>query len=173
MTTNKLRFNWILSIIVILAIAFSTFAAVQYIREVQRVREAKAVVWNEVSFPQGNVGTIEPDEVRPGDTVTITQKEYCNLGVDVTIVRWVDFYSETHPDIIIASYGLIPVQFFGSKVPGGCFKPLVQNVTIPVELAGRPEGPATVRLRNETIYTKPEQVITVESYSEKFTLLAE
>jgi hypothetical protein len=168
---NKIRFHWFAAAIVILCVIIITWFTVQYIQDVQQVRKDKAVVWNEVSFPQGNVGTVVPDKVAPGETLVVTQKEYCNNGVDVTIERWVDFYSETQPDIIVASYGLVPVQFFGSKVPGGCFAPLVQNVTIPIDLEGRPAGEQVVRLRNITTYEKPEQVIRVPSYTEKFILL--
>lgn len=168
---DKIRLHWIAAFFVIVCVTILTVTTVGFIRDAQEVRNAKAVVWNEVSFPQGNVGTVTPKKVRPGATVIVTQKEYCNQGVDVVNIRWVDFYSQSQPGVVIASYGLTPITFFGSQVPGGCFKPLVQNVTLPLELTGRPDGPTLIRLRNEATYQKPEQTITVESVSEPFELL--
>jgi hypothetical protein len=167
----KIKLHWVAAVFVILCVAILTVVTVGYIRDVQAVREARSIVWNEVSFPQGNIGLVEPDRVRPGDTLVVTNKEYCNNGVDVLTTRWLDFYSQTQPGVVIASYGLTPIEFFGSRTEGGCFKPLVQNVTLPVELTGRPEGPTTVRLRTVTSYEKPEQLVKVESVSEPFILL--
>lgn len=171
MNKHKNMLTWVVSILFIIATIVATTALVGYLRKAQKLRDARAIIWNEVSYPQGNVGEVVPDEVRPGDTIAVTFKEFCNKGVDTTLTRWIDFYSQSDPEMIIGAYGLTDLEFFGSRMPGGCFAPLVQNVTLPDELAGRPAGKTVVRLRIVTTYTKPEQVINVESYSEKFILL--
>lgn len=170
MATKKVHwFRWLVSILTIVGAVITTVWVVGQVREYNEVSAARAVVWNEVSYPQGNVGMVVPDEVEPFGVVTVTFKEYCNHGVDVRIERWLDFLG---PDgTPTAAYGLTPLEFYGSKFPGGCTENLEQPISLPGEIAGRPAGDALVRLRTVTIYEKPEQVIMVPAFSEPFTLL--
>lgn len=173
-TRTKYLLHWGMTGVLIVVIGFLTVWGVQKVQEYNRVNDARAVVWNEVSYPQGNVGTVLPDEVAPGGVIVVTYKEYCNRGVDVVVTRWLDFLG---PDgkTPVASYGLTPIEFYGSQThtPGssGCHKNLQQPFGMPTEIAGRPPGDSTVRLRTVTSYVKPEQVISVPAYSETFTLL--
>jgi hypothetical protein len=123
------------------------------------------------------VGTVVPDSVSPGETVYVTFKEFCNTGVDVHIVRWLDFLGPDGEPY--GSFGLVPLEFYGAKfidakTPGtspGCVKNQEQTVGLPADIAGRPPGDALVRFRTITTYFKPEQVIDVPAFSEPFTLL--
>lgn len=167
--------RWIFAAAFIMAVVGLTVPVIHAIQNYQAVQKDRSIVWNEVSYPQGNIGTIVPDEVKPGDTVYATYKEFCNSGVDVRIERWIDFIGKDGEPY--ASYGLTPLEFYGAKFKnagdsGGCVKNQTQPIGIPDEIAGRPPGDSVVRLRIIITYQKPEQVVTVPAFTENFILLA-
>lgn len=166
---KKHYFKWFFSVSVIVALLFGTLYLINVIEDAQARQKARDVVWNEVSFPKGNVATVIPKLVTPGQTINITFKEYCNKGVDVTVFRWIEFIgADGTPD---ASFGLRPIIFYGSKYPGGCVKNIIQPFTVPPDLAGRPPGTNLVRLRTNNTYVKPEQIVEVPAFSENFRIL--
>lgn len=174
--------RWALSGLIIVAVVGITIPVNQRISELQEVEAAKSVVWNEVSYPQGNVASVEPTEVSPGEVVYLTFKEYCNAGVDTRVERWVDFLLPSTKEPY-ASFGLDPLEFYGASFrdpsapnttadnPSGCVENQTQPVGLPDAIAGRPPGDALVRIRISISYEKPEQTIIVPGYSEPFILL--
>jgi hypothetical protein len=125
-------------------------------------------VWNEVSYPQGNVGTVVPEKVKPGSLIEVTFKEYCNNGVDVEIERRLNFLRAD--GTVAGAIGLSDLFFFLAPEQAGCVKNLTQRVGLPTELQGRPPGDALVQIKFINRYVKPEQVIEVISFTEPFIL---
>ena len=162
------RLPWVTTSVFIAVSSILTYYAVQYIFAQQQINRDKAIVWNEITFPEGDVGTIKPPEIRAGNNVTITYKKYCNFGVDVTITNWVDIYSDLDPSIIVRSYFLNTIKSFNTK--SGCVTNYVQLVNIPKDLNYNVERSSRIRLHSIYTYEKPEQVIKVDTYSEQFIL---
>jgi hypothetical protein len=172
--------RWVVAGTFIVCGVILTAPALQQLSRWQQVQNDRAIVWNEVSYPQGNVGTVAPDEVAPGDVISVTFKEFCNKGVDVQTERWVEFMAPNGKTPLVG-YRLLTVEFYGSNYKAlgllpneeGCFKNITQDIGIPAELVGRPPGDATVRIRFSLSYVKPEQVVRVSAFTETFTLLSE
>ena len=164
----KHKLTWISTSMFIAISTILTYYAVSYISEQQQVNRNKAIIWNEITFPDGNVGTIKPPEVEAGNNVTLTYKTYCNFGVNVTITNWVDIYNATNQEIIERSYFLNTIQSYNTKP--GCVNPYIQLVNIPQDLNFNVDNSTQIRLRSIYTYKKPEQIINVETYSEQFIL---
>jgi hypothetical protein len=132
-----------------------------------RIAYDKSKNWDSVRYPQGNIAQVVPTSARAGDTVNVIFPEFCNDGVNITVMRWLEFLG---PDgERIAAIELPDVQFF-PKGPA-CFAPSAQPMTLPEYVAGRPPGDTPVRFRFDTIYIKPRQVVHEHAFSESFILL--
>jgi len=164
----KHKLTWISTTVFIAISSILTYYAVSYILVQQQVNRDKAIVWNEITFPDGNVGTIRPPEVEAGNNVILTYKTYCNFGVNVTISNWVDIYDAKDNTTIVRSYFLNTIQSYNTKP--GCISPYIQLVNIPQDLNFSVNSTSKIRLRSIYTYEKPEQTIKVETYSEQFIL---
>lgn len=124
--------------------------------------------YNDVRFPQGNVGTVEPQTVKEGGVVTVTYPAYCNDNQDVMVQRWADRY---YNGKVVASFSLPPIQFFNKGNGLVCFEPSVSRVTLPNYVAAQSADTAVFRLRLITIYKpNPIRTVRVESFTQTFTV---
>jgi len=121
-----------------------------------------------VRYPEGNVGTVEPQTVTAGGLITTTYPAYCNDGVDVKILRQAEVLRDGVP---VASFELPAVSFNAPAEPV-CFAPIAQSVRLPNYVVGQSTTEAgTFRLVNETVYRpNPFQTVSVFSYTEPFQI---
>ena len=121
-----------------------------------------------VRYPEGNVGTVEPQTVTAGGLITTTYPAFCNDGVDVTILRHAEVLVDGRT---VASFELPAVSFNAPAEPV-CFAPIAQSVRLPNYVVGQSTTEAgTFRLVNETVYRpNPFQTVSVFSYTEPFQI---
>ena len=124
--------------------------------------------YNLVTFPQGNVGTVEPKVVEAGGTIRVTFPEFCNEGVDVTVLRWAEVLVD---DVVVASFELPSVSFNAPPEPV-CFSPVPQTVVLPNYVVGQSVTDlATFRLHNEITYRpNPFQKVSIFTVTEPFQI---
>lgn len=123
--------------------------------------------YDDVRFPGGNVGTVEPQTIRPGGNITVTWPSYCNDGRATYVERYADVLVDGEP---VAAFELPALMF---PAPDGpvCVEPTVQTVTIPNYVVGPGNRPTQFRLRNEIQYKpNPIRTVTVVAVTEPFTI---
>jgi hypothetical protein len=130
---------------------------------------AKMWPYNDVSFPQGNVGTVEPGKVREGGTIFVTFPEYCNTGQVVTFRRWADLYVR---GVRVASDEVSAITFYPQPGRPDCVENDTQEIPLSDQFRAYGERPTTYRIRFEAVYgPNPLRVVTVPSSTDLFTVL--
>ena len=125
--------------------------------------------YSAVSYPDGNIGTVEPPTVGQGGSITVTYPRFCNSGQDILIDRWADVLVDGQ---MVAAFALPAVEFFPTK-PLGCVGPIEQTVSLPNYVVGAQNQDATFRLRFVTTYKpNPIRTVRVESFTEPFVIRA-
>ena len=119
-----------------------------------------ALLWpySDVTFPKGNVATVDPSTVGEGGTVTVTFPAYCNDGQTVTVTRWADIYT---PDgRRAASEQLGTLTFYPDPAGPVCFEPRVDAVKLSDAFVAYADEGTMYRIRTVTAY-RPNMIRTV------------
>jgi hypothetical protein len=132
---------------------------------------AKTWPYNEVSYPQGNVGVVEPGEVREGGRIFLTFPEYCNDGQTVDILRWADLYVG---EARVASDQLSTITFYPQPGRPECVENDTQEIPLPDQFRSYGNEPTTYRLRLEVTYRpNPLRVVRVPAVTDPFVIVPE
>lgn len=131
-----------------------------------------ALLWpyNSVTFPNGNVATVQPSIVGEGGTITVTFPKYCNSGQTVTVTRWADIYTDGRR---AASEQLGTLTFYPDPAGPVCFEPRVDQIKLSDAFVAYADAGTTYRIRTETSY-RPNLIrtVTVEASTDPFVVTA-
>jgi hypothetical protein len=126
---------------------------------------------NEVSFPKGNVATVEPTIVPELGTITVTFPAYCNNGQVVTVTRWADIYEAGRRT---ASEQLGALTFYPAPDGPTCLEPRVDEIGLTTAFQAYQPGGTTYRIRSVTAYRPALSLrpVTVEASTQPFLVTA-
>jgi hypothetical protein len=126
---------------------------------------------SEVTFPNGNVATVEPATVPELGTITVTFAAYCNNGQVVTVTRWADIYVDGRRT---ASEQLGTLTFYPAPDGPTCFEPRVDEIGLTTAFQAYQEGGTTYRIRSVTAYRPALSLrpVTVEASTQPFLVTA-